>query len=68
MGYLVGGMHLNRKLLARVDELDEQGKLIAETAVVVLAHEFSLELGHYVVELPSGPRTVADNAFVILHP
>ena len=41
---LVVGMHLYAQVLARVDELDEQGELVAEALIDLVAHEQPLVL------------------------
>ena len=64
---LVGGMHLNGKILTRIDKLDEQRELVAETLVVVLAHEFALHLGYNLVEFLACKLAVCNDSFIVFH-
>ena len=67
MGYLVGGMHLNGQVLARIDELDEQGELVAEALVVVFSYQFLFHLCHQLVQFSARTGTLAHQCFVVFH-
>ena len=67
LGYLVGGMHLDREVLTGIDKLDEQGELVAEALIVGLAHELVLLLDYQFVELLAGILTVGYHCLVAGH-
>ena len=50
MSNLVCRVYLDAEVLAGVDELDEQGELIAKTLVVFLANELVLHFANELVE------------------
>ena len=60
-------MHLNGKVLTRVNELDEQRELVAEPLVVLFPHELVFHQFHNLVEALSLKLAFAYGSLVALH-
>ena len=60
------GVHLYAQVLVRVDELDEQRKLVAEALVVFFPDQVGLQFGHQLVERLALVLARSDDGLVIL--
>ena len=66
-GQLVVGMHLDREVLARVDELDEQREFVAEAFAVLLAQQAGAVAGDELGERQAGVGALGHHRDVALH-
>ena len=60
-------MHLNRKVVAGVDELHEQRKFRAEAFKIGSSDQFFALFGHEFVEFPTGFWSFAHDSLVAFH-
>ena len=67
MGYLVGGVNLYGEILTGINELDEQGELIAKALVVFLADELLFLFPYQLVEALALVRSRRHDGLVVFH-
>ena len=63
----IARMHLDRQIATRVNELDEQGKLGAETTIDILTHKLGAMSLHELSERQAFVRTISDHRLATCH-
>ena len=63
----VVGVHLHRKTVVGVDNLHQDGELVAETCVVGFAHEVGVVYLQHFVEVVFGQKAVLHHRLVAFH-
>ena len=67
LGNLVRGMYLDGKILAGINELDEQGKLVTKALIVGFSNEFAFQFAHNVVQGAALILAFTDDSLVVFH-
>ena len=60
-------MHLYREVLASINKLDKQRKLVAKALIVVFAHQLALQFFYQFVQLLASIGAIGYDGFVVFN-